>query len=426
MDGAKTGATQLMLVRVWSIFCQVVDNHGDLGVCWRLACDLAQRGHQVNLWLDDASALAWLASERPEGVRVLPWPCAVQDLQNAVMNEPTEAFGLSPSPPPGVDAMGVFGDVLIEAFGCDLPGVVIACMAGSAAAPVWINLEHLSAERFVERNHRLPSPQMSGEGRGLAKHFFYPGFNSATGGLLREPDLMQRQAVFQRTDWLARWGIASPAQTGERLVSLFCYEPWALGACLTQWAQADVAVNAPVRLLVTAGRASDAVAVILRQAGVLGAEDELPPTGLQWGNLCVQALPHMTQIDFDRLLLICDFNFVRGEDSVVRALWTGKPFIWQLYKQDDGAHHDKLDAFLSRVLRAPAWLRGYFQAWNADDFATAQSGRAEALVVDWCAALNERCFEWTSCLKETRNDLLSQRSLTAQLIAFLTDQSNAH
>ena len=59
----------------WDIFCQVVDNHGDLGVCWRLACALTARGQQVRLWIDDARALAWMAPEatRPPAVQVLPW-----------------------------------------------------------------------------------------------------------------------------------------------------------------------------------------------------------------------------------------------------------------------------------------------------------------------------------------------------------------
>ncbi|MFG5409633.1 elongation factor P maturation arginine rhamnosyltransferase EarP [Piscinibacter sakaiensis] len=53
---------------------RVVDNHGDLGVCWRLARDLAARGEAVRLWVDDARALAWMApaTRRPPSSR--PWP----------------------------------------------------------------------------------------------------------------------------------------------------------------------------------------------------------------------------------------------------------------------------------------------------------------------------------------------------------------
>ena len=34
-------------------------------------------------------------------------------------------------------------------------------------------------------------------------------------------------------------------------------------------------------------------------------------------------LPWLTQPDYDRLLWSADLNFVRGEDSLVRAIWAG-------------------------------------------------------------------------------------------------------
>ena len=54
----------------WDLFCRVVDNFGDVGVCWRLAADLAQRGEQVRLWIDDASALTWMALQGARGVKM--------------------------------------------------------------------------------------------------------------------------------------------------------------------------------------------------------------------------------------------------------------------------------------------------------------------------------------------------------------------
>ena len=82
------------------------------------------------------------------------------------------------------------GDVVVEAFGCDPPAAFVARMASAPMPPVWINLEYLSAEPYVERCHLLPSPQRNG----LTKWFFYPGFTPATGGLLRESALAARQA----------------------------------------------------------------------------------------------------------------------------------------------------------------------------------------------------------------------------------------
>ena len=341
----------------WDIFCRVIDNHGDIGVCWRLACDLAGRGESVRLWIDDPSALVWMAPGGQRGVQVGAW--------NAPRTFPQ------------------LGDIVIEAFGCELPHGVVTAMAAQSQRPRWINLEYLTAEGHAERTHRLPSPVLSGPGAGLVKHFFYPGFTAATGGLLREPDLLQRQARFDRTAWLRSFGIDAGR---DRLVSLFCYEPAALPALLRQLDQA----TQPTRLMVTAGRATQAVRAAWHQ--MMAAPSMLSVT---W-------LPLLTQIDYDHLLWSCDFNFERGEDSLVRALWAGRPFAWQIYPQHDDAHHRKLAAFLD-WLHAPPSLRAFHNGWN---------GIAPALPpLDLPA--------WQSSIEAARSVLLQQDDLVTQLLGFL-------
>jgi uncharacterized repeat protein (TIGR03837 family) len=302
---------------LWDVFCKVIDNLGDAGVCWRLARELAERGEQVRLWIDDPSPLQWMAPEGHARVTVVPW------------RDP-----LPPHEP---------GEVVIEAFGCDPPESFVRAMAARPRPPAWINLEYLSAETYVERSHGLPSPVLQGPGAGLVKRFIYPGFTERTGGLLREQDLQARQAGFDRDRWLAQQQVSAD---GGRLVSLFCYEPPALGELIDQLAQG----GEPTVLLVTAGRAADAVR-------------RLHPQAAQPGQLRLHFLPLLSQREYDHLLWACDLNFVRGEDSLVRALWAGKPFVWQAYPQQDQAHHDKLQAFLD-WLQAPQALRRCHSAWN--------------------------------------------------------------
>jgi uncharacterized repeat protein (TIGR03837 family) len=306
---------------LFDIFCKVIDNHGDIGVCWRLAAELAARGQSVRLWVDDPSALAWMAPGGHERVEIVHWQ------EPAPEREP--------------------GDVVIEAFGCDPPERYVAALAAKTARldhqPPWFNLEYLSAEAYVERSHGLASPVMQGPGRGLVKRFVYPGFTQRTGGLLREQDLASRQAAFDRDAWLRSQGIFAQ---GLRLVSLFCYEPPALAGLLRQLQDGPE----PTLLLVTEGRARAAVRRLL-------------PQGQAAGHLAVHELPLLSQADYDHLLWACDFNFVRGEDSLVRALWAGRPFAWQLYPQEDEAHHAKLEAFLE-CLQPPDDLRRLQRAWN--------------------------------------------------------------
>jgi uncharacterized repeat protein (TIGR03837 family) len=356
-----------MQSRQWDIFCRVIDNHGDLGVCWRLARQLAVRGERVRLWIDDASALRWMAPSGQHGVQVIDWLDAAAQ----------RAAVAAPAP-----------DVLVEAFGCEPAPELIARFAETPGRP-WINLEYLSAEPYVERLHGLPSPVFQGPGAGLTKRFFYPGFTPATGGLLREPDLAERRAHFDRAQWLA--GRQVPWRDGERLVSLFCYEPAVLPALLARLAQGPE----PTRLLVTAGRAAAAVKAQLADRETSGA-------------LSISYLPHLTQPDFDHLLWACDLNFVRGEDSLVRALWAGAPLVWQIYPQDDDAHHVKLGAWLD-WLGAPPSLRLFHHAWN---------GFGDAPL----PAL-EMQGPWRETALNARKRLLAQDDLATQLQKMIAQKS---
>jgi uncharacterized repeat protein (TIGR03837 family) len=357
---------------LFDVFCKVIDNFGDIGVCWRLAADLAGRGHRVRLWCDDPSALQWLAPQGAAGVEVIPWRAPV------------------PALPPG--------DVVIEAFACDPPAAFVQAMAQAARPPVWINLEYLSAEDWVERCHRLPSPQFHGPGAGLVKWFFHPGFTPATGGLIREPRLFEAQARFDRDGWLRTQGLHLHA--GERLVVLFCYDNPALPQMLRWLGQQ------PTVLALTPGPAQQQVHGLA-----------LPPL------LRTHDLPWLSQPDFDHLLWSADLNLVRGEDSLVRAIWAGRPFLWQLYPQQDGAHFTKSDAFLDRFLSWPFNdqsrvediddLRALWNLWN---------GRSQAPGAFLEVAAPE-LSAWTEWAQRFRQALAGQADLVTQLLQFVAERS---
>ena len=320
------------------LFCRVVDNYGDIGVCWRLARRLAQGpGWRMRLWVDDLRAFARIqpgidptaARQRHTGVEIIHWQ------ENA------------PSPLP------VPGDVVIEAFACDPPAEFVDAMRAQAAgpshdasaSPVWINLEYLSAEDWVARFHTLSSQRPDG----LVKYFFFPGFTAATGGLLREPGLTAERDALQasreaQNDFLRGLGLDQAAlaahRQGVRVLSLFCYP------------------RAPTDALAhTLRRRSDSTLILVPEGVAPGLDEQAG------GALRIARVPFVAQPDFDRLLWCADLNFVRGEDSFVRAAWAARPLVWHIYPQDGSAHLEKLEAWLAHY-PAPDTARTLARAWN--------------------------------------------------------------
>jgi len=360
------------------LFCRVIDNFGDIGVCWRLARCLARdHGWHVRLWVDAPDALARI---KPQGaseprVEVRPWSDA------------------TPCLPAGC---------VIEAFACDLPPAFVTAMAAQQPPPRWFNLEYLSAEAWVEGCHGLPSHDAAS---GLTKHFFFPGFTARTGGLLRErPLTAQRDAwladAAARQRDLARLGMA--VDIGALQLSLFGYESPSIATLI----HALAAYAHPVQLWVPEGRSLSVAAEVLGRP--LRAGDVV-----RHGALSLHALAFMDQDDYDRLLWQCDLNIVRGEDSFVRAQWAARPMLWHIYPQQEGAHLTKLDAFLDRHAEGlPAEvatrLRALHRGWNST---------TAVPVDDWHAVLGD-LPRLASHARQRAVTLGAQDDLATQLVMF--------
>ncbi len=349
------------------IFCAVVDNFGDIGVCWRLARQLrAEHGWRVRLLVDDLTVFHALCPQidvsldRQEaaGVLIEHW------------REPHHAG----------DALEI-ADVVIEAFACEIPHAYIAAMARRTRKLAWINLEYLSGEDWVADFHMRPSPHPRYP---QEKSFFFPGLGAGTGGVIRERDLDARHARFDANAWWReRVGINKPDRA-TTIVSLFAYENPAVDALLAQWRDADV----PVVLLTPQGRVSGALARFFGVAS-FGAG-----ASARAGALEAHSLGFVEQPRFDELLWAADLNFVRGEDSFVRAQWAAKPFVWHIYPQVDDAHVPKLDAALAHYTNgldaaARDAMTGFWHAWNG------------AGAIDWAgfwrhrAAFEARAAQWS-------------------------------
>lgn len=378
------------------IFCSVIDNYGDIGVCWRLARILAnEHAIAVTLWVDDLHSFARLCpaaevtaeSQTCRGVTVNHW--TAEAFPASVING-----GLS-------KREIAVADLVIEAFACKLPESYIVAMAVLQEKPVWINLEYLSAEDWVEGCHKLPSPHPT---LPLTRYFFFPGFTKQTGGLLLERDLLARRDAFQRdaVRQQAFWqsiGINMPAEQTLK-ISLFSYENEAISGLFDAWASSTQSVLC----LVPEGR-------IVPQVGRYFGDDA-PCAGKVYarGSLQVRVLPFVEQERYDELLWACDINFVRGEDSLVRAIWAARPFIWHIYPQHDAVHLNKLDALLAVHCEqlspsARFAMQKLWQLWNEDSELADSSRSAQAwdAFIAACDELNSHAQNWTRQI--AKNDL---------------------
>ena len=306
------------------IFCRVIDNYGDIGVCWRLARQLSdEHACTVRLIVDDLNAFAYIAPEID--------PTQMTQVLNSIEIIAWEsASSLAPA------------RVAIEAFACDPPETYVQAMAVMPAPkPVWINLEYLSAESWIDDVHGKPSPHPRSP---LTKFFYCPGFTAASGGLIQENALTTNLLAsneehsdplpfkVERSGSLplkgrARMGMGFAPQTdkpiphissplkGEEPVQLFAF----------------AYPHAPVRAFATALTAR------VTTAAQVDDFDE------NW----IRATP-VPQTEFDTLLSQFDVLIVRGEDSFLRAQYAAKPFLWHIYPTEDQAHLIKLDAWLDR------------------------------------------------------------------------------
>jgi uncharacterized repeat protein (TIGR03837 family) len=231
---------------------------------------------------------------------------------------------------------------------------------------------------------------------------------------LRERELFTRRDAF-RADGAAQnafWselGVTHPADEGI-VVSLFCYPGTPVSSLLDAWASGD----RPVVCLVPEGVATSALD---RWADGTARSRGL---AIARGELLVARIPFLAQQDYDRLLWVSDLNFVRGEDSFVRAQWAARPFVWNAYPQSANAHAPKLDAFLDRyeadlATRTAAALRSFSMAWNSVAASGPDVGAGWPALVEALPALDERASAWAQALAR-------QTDLASALVKFAADR----
>ena len=350
------------------IFCRVIDNFGDAGVLWRIARELKKSGYAVRFIVDEPETLARLAGFEAQtptpalgektGITVFRWERSWDE----------GACPLSPS------------EVVIEGFACRLPPAFELAMAEQKRPPLWINVDYFSAEDWVDSYHGQVSihPQL-----GLKKYFFFPGVSPNSGGLTIEKDYLEQEK---------RYG-GTARREGEPFRVFFFAYPY---GPIKELALAFLQCTAPLTVSCAMGGAGQKLFECLSKP--------------HSESVCASRLSFVEQERFDRLLWNNDILFVRGEDSVARAMLSGKPFIWHIYHQDDGAHRTKLEA-LTEKMRPYFDDATLFELWSRFQYEY-NEGRVDA--VAWKALL-QGYPDWAQSTLRWRQRLFETGSLTSKL-----------
>lgn len=326
----------------WDIFCKVVDNFGDIGVCWRLARQLANEQQQsIRLWVDDLKSFkkicphvdASATQQVVENIAIYSWLDSWQSVPVA--------------------------DIVIEAFACSLPPSYIQAMADANKDIFWVNLDYLTYEKWALSFHATPSLQSSM----LKKYFFFPGLPEA-GGVLREQGLIDQAESFQN-DLLAQQHFLNQLNVVKKpdsfLMLIFSYSNQAIKAWLDILQQSEEHFHLLIPQTPLLMDLADYLKIDISKL--------VPYYTEHLNNLTLQIIPFVNQQDFDKLLWCTDYNLIRGEDSFVRAQYAGKPTLWHIYPQQDDTHLTKLDAFLDYYLRdvpntTQQVIKNWWHAWN--------------------------------------------------------------
>ncbi|SFS92349.1 conserved hypothetical protein, PP_1857 family [Succinivibrio dextrinosolvens] len=343
------------------VFCDVIDNFGDAGVCLRLCRDFSKKNFEVRLFCNNVNILNKITNSEDDSNRFLSLFSWSDD---TVDYEPSE--------------------VVIQAFSVRLPDNLIKKI--KSIKSVVVNLEYLTAETFAEDCHKLPS-----YADGFESFFFFPGFTRKTGGVVIEESFLEK--------------LKNKEGSNSKNLTLFSYENEKVKTVINSLNNQKLILN------IFEGKGLNNFNNLFNLNLATGEEYKL-------NELTIKALPMVSQDEYDSYLIDSFLNLVRGEDSIVRAMLSGNPFLWHIYPQEENAHKDKIEALFYRMSEVCSskedveTLRQITLSYNGFS--------------DYLNGFNLLGFyeNWKKLSKEWSEHLISLGSLTDNLISFLKTKTD--
>lgn len=309
-----------MKVNSIDIFCEIIDNFGDIGVVYRISKELKKIFQNVRI------RIVLNRLEEFKAINKKVKDVDYQEIDGLIcvtekyVKENMESFGVS--------------DVFIEAFGCNVPEEYVK--AAKENSKLWINLEYLSGEKWIEDFHLCESLIDS---KTLKKIFFMPGFSEKSGGVIIDSGFLERM----------KYGKENRDEVFKKYFKDFDLKDKFIGTVFSYEKNFE-------NLLETLKNYKKETVLLLMGEKTQKSFSEILKKNLtedygnivKYGKITMIYSDFFSQEEYEEIISASDFNFTRGEDSFVRGIVLGKPFMWHIYLQEEKAHMDKIKAFTER------------------------------------------------------------------------------
>ena len=309
-----------MKVNSIDIFCEIIDNFGDIGVVYRISKELKKIFQNVRI------RMVLNRLEEFKAINKKVKDIDFQEIDGLIcvtekyVKENAETFGTA--------------DVFIEAFGCNVPEEYIK--RAKENSKLWINLEYLSGEKWVEDFHLCESLIDS---KTLKKIFFMPGFSEKSGGVIIDSGFLERM----------KFGKENRDEVFKKYFKDFDLKDKFIGTVFSYEKNFE-------NLLETLKNYEKETVLLLMGEKTQKSFSEILKKNLtedygnivKYGKITMIYSDFFSQEEYEEIISASDFNFTRGEDSFVRGIILGKPFMWHIYLQEEKAHMDKIKAFTER------------------------------------------------------------------------------
>ena len=309
-----------MKVNSIDIFCEIIDNFGDIGVVYRISKELKKIFQNVRIRM---------VLNRLEEFKAINKKVKDTDFQEIdglicvtekYVKENAETFGTA--------------DVFIEAFGCNVPEEYIK--RAKENSKLWINLEYLSGEKWIEDFHLCESLIDS---KTLKKIFYMPGFSEKSGGVIIDSGFLERKEYGKnnREEVLKKY--FPHVDIKDKLVgTVFSYEK-----NFDNLLEVLKDYKKETLLILMGEKTQKSFSEILQKK----LRENFGKI-VKYGKITMMYADFLSQEEYEEVISAADFNFTRGEDSFVRGILLEKPFMWHIYLQEEKAHMDKIKAFTER------------------------------------------------------------------------------